>query len=277
MTTFTRFLLSLARRQSYASSAARHGDIYSTSHGLYAIPKGDAVIGAHLRSGKHWGADELAEIEAVTNENSRVLVVGAHIGTLAIPIANKVSHVTAIEANPVTFRYLSANVALNGIQNIQLHQLAAGEKQGSIDFLASVENTGGSKRAPKIRDERYFFDNPKTIKVPMDRLDNLLEANYDTIVMDIEGSEYFALLGMRRILTNAKRLLIEFLPHHLRNVSGASVEDLLSAIGEDFLILRSLGNTYEGGHAIRTFLEGLFEADKEDPSLYFCKPLMSDG
>jgi tRNA G37 N-methylase Trm5 len=46
-------------------------------------------------------------------KHSDVLIVGAHIGTLAIPISRLAKHVDAIEANPETFKFLSLNVAMN--------------------------------------------------------------------------------------------------------------------------------------------------------------------
>ena len=38
---------------------------------------------------------------------SEVLFVGAHIGSLAIPVAKKVRKVVAVEANPATFAFTS--------------------------------------------------------------------------------------------------------------------------------------------------------------------------
>ena len=47
------------------------------------------------------------------------------------------------------------------------------------------------------------------------------------ILCDIEGAEIDALKGMPETLKNAQCLGIEFMPHHLRNVSEAGVEDFL--------------------------------------------------
>ncbi len=54
--------------------------------------------------------------------------------------------------------------------------------------------------------------------------------SFDVIFMDIEGSEYFALGGMPRLLAAAHVLCMEFVPHHLKNVSGVSVAQLLALI-----------------------------------------------
>lgn len=253
-------------------SPHRVGGIYLTPVGMFSIPESDAAIAHHLRRGRHFDKDELASIETLLAPDSRVLVVGTHVGTLAIPLARSARSVDAIEANPNTFRFLSANVALNGVENVTLHQVAAGEATGSIDFVASKENTGGSKRMPKISDPRYFYDSPETISVSMVRLDDLLPAHFDLIVMDIEGSEYFALQGMPAILARARHLFVEFLPHHLKNVSDASPQAFWAVLAPHFSRLHSsvTGKSYVGDQIEPTLIK-MYEEGFEDPSLHFSK------
>jgi hypothetical protein len=52
--------------------------------------------------------------------------------------------------------------------------------------------------------------------------------------MDIEGSEYYALKGMQKILSACKVLAVEFLPHHLANVSGVTVAQFTALIEPHF-------------------------------------------
>jgi hypothetical protein len=84
----------------------------------------------------------------------------------------------------------------------------------------------------------YYYDNPKKISIRAVSLDRYLkEKNFDIIVMDIEGSEYFALQGMQEILSQCKLLAVEFLPHHLKNVSGVTVAQFLSVIEPYFSVM----------------------------------------
>jgi FkbM family methyltransferase len=253
-------------------SAHEVGRIYETPEGLFAVPAGDVIFPTILRQGKSYGADEIARIKEIVPKGGSILVVGGHVGTLAIPLSRHASRVTVIEANPRTFGYLAANVALNGCTNITLVKQAAGERKGAIDFVASKANTGGSKRKPAIADPMYYYDNPETISVPMDRLDDVLSENFDGIVMDIEGSEYFALQGMPRILANAQVLFIEFLPHHLDNVSQVTPQKLYDAIGADFrhLLIPSDGTKAEGAE-IAPALTHLYEAGRAEDALVFSK------
>ena len=52
-----------------------------------------------------------------------------------------------------------------------------------------------------MRDYAYFYDSPEIIKVPAGPLDDVLAGQtFDVILMDVDGSEYFALRGMQTLL-----------------------------------------------------------------------------
>jgi FkbM family methyltransferase len=208
--------------------------IANSDNGLFAVDPEDCGVGGELRTNGKYGSDEIQRLKPYIPSDSKVLIVGAHVGTLAIPISKLCKKVVAVEANPATFNLLTMNIALNSASNCQAINIAASDKEESIDFLLSRANSGGSKRVPKIR-WLYYYDNPKTISINAARLDGYLEdKEFDIVVMDIEGSEYFALVGMQKILSKCKVLAVEFLPHHLRNVSGIGVEQFLSVIEPHF-------------------------------------------
>ncbi len=248
------------------------GHIYHSPDGMFALPATDTSFATILRKGVSHGAEEVGRITSLAPPGRPMLVVGGHIGTLAIPLSLHASDVTVIEANPGTFKFLAANVALNGRDNIELIELAAGERKGTIEFVASNANTGGSKRRPKISDARYFYDSPKLVTVAMDALDDILEPRYQTIVMDIEGSEYFALTGMKRILGAADLLFVEFIAHHLVNVSGVTADEFHAAVGHDFgyLLVPSTGVRYEGA-AVRAALNEMIANDCSEEVIVFAK------
>lgn len=55
---------------------------------------------------------------------------------------------------------------------------------------------------PKVSAFEYFYDSPKTVLVPAYALDEHLHGqNFSFVLMDIEGSEYFALKGMHTIVS----------------------------------------------------------------------------
>ena len=198
---------------------------------------------------------------------------GAHIGTLAIPLARVCSTVVAIEANPETFELLQLNVQLNGVTNCRCIHKAASSRFESIEFLVSRLNSGGSKRSPIVKDPEYYWDNPQTVAVEAAPIDELLPGEFfDIIAMDIEGSEYLALQGMQRILGGATVLQIEFLPHHLQNVAAVSVVDFVSQLAPHFvtLCIPSRRITVGQEEFIAT-LSDMYDRGEGEDAIYFLK------
>ena len=208
--------------------------ITQSSNGLFAVDPEDLEVGEKLRKGG-FGLDEIERIKSLISDDSRVLIVGSHIGSLVIPISRHYKEVIAIEANPKTYELLSLNLRLNDIENVVSHNIAASEKAEIITFFLNTVNSGGSKRAPKQSHFMYEYDSPERVEIQAHALDTHLSNHaFDLVLMDIEGSEFFALKGMPKILQECKSLIVEFLPHHLRNVAGVDAETFLKQIPERF-------------------------------------------
>jgi FkbM family methyltransferase len=211
-----------------------HADAVLTSctHGLQLlVDPQDQGVGRQLRMHGQFQPQELQRLLALVQAQDRVLVVGAHVGALALPLARQCRAVVAIEANPLSFSLLQKNLLLNDVRNCQALALAANHESGTLTFLQSRTNSGGSKRLPLFPDTRYIHDKPQEISVRAERLDDVLaDHHFDLILMDIEGSEVFALRGMPRLLKTCRCLVVEFLPHHLQRVAGVSVREFLQAV-----------------------------------------------
>jgi len=246
--------------------------ISETPTGLFASDPEDIIVGGDIRRYGSFGVDQLNTVSGLTGANSNVLIVGAHIGTLAIPLSGECSYVAAIEANPNTFRLLQMNTRLNQVTNCELFNIAANDKEEPLTFLLNTANSGGSKRKPLNNDYDYLYDDPEEIQVPGMPLDKFFSRrDFNLIVMDIEGSEYFALKGMQDILHHAQTLVLEFMPHHLRNVSGVTVEELLAQLTMfTNLSIPSLNNTV-GAADFAPFLNFMYRHDMEDGGLIFSK------
>ncbi|WP_319420254.1 FkbM family methyltransferase [Pleurocapsa sp. FMAR1] len=244
-----------------------------TDSGIFAVDPEDLAVGRSLLRHGNWCNEEYAQISQYVSNHSSVLFVGAHIGSLVVPIAKNCGKVVAIEANPNTFELLKINITLNQLNNCELLNVAANDKVESLPFLLNKLNSGGSKREPKVKKEMYYYDNPDYVKVEAVPLDDRLNAScYDLIVMDIEGSEYFALKGMQRILSCSKILQIEFVPHHLKYVSGVGVDDYLGLISPYFdrLYIPSKKITI-GKSEFEATLTTMFNKNEEDDGIIFQK------
>ncbi len=235
----------------------------------------DMFVGRQLRRRGRYGEDELKKIRKLVNDSSHVAFVGAHVGALAIPIVSTVEKAYLIEANPKTFRLLETNLAINKIENVEVYNCAAGEKDGEINFVLSTVNSGGSKREPIKKEHIYYYDKPLTVKVPMKTIDGLLDDSsekMDMILLDIEGSEYFALEGMQKTLERTNSLVIEFIGHHLKNVSQVSVTDLVPLIKPyfDHLYVPST-ESYVSSDEFESTLIAMYDKGIDDEGIVFSK------
>lgn len=245
--------------------------IAHSENGIMATDPEDLEVGHQLRANGSFGMNEVERINQFVDENSSVLIVGGHIGSLAIPISKSVKNCTVIEASPKNYELLKMNILLNNCENISAYNLAASESKGKIQFQMNSVNSGGSKRLPINNKFMYRYDDPKVIEVESETLDTLLEAkNFDLILLDIEGSEYFAMKGMPTLLANCSTLIVEFLPHHLTNVAGITVEQFLENIPKQMkrLTIPSRNQTVPVEQAGPT-LQDMFDKNQGDDGLIF--------
>jgi len=243
-----------------------------TDLGYFWIDPADQVVSRELVDHGTYGAREIELARSHMGESARVLVVGAHIGTVAIPLSRTCRDLVAIEANPATCELLRRNVLLNERGNITVIEAAANDRNGSIEFVMNTHNSGGSKRMPKFHDTIYFYDNPRVTTVAAHRLDDILDGAFDLVFMDIEGSEYFAFLGMQRILADARTLIVEFLPHCLARVASITVADFLAPLAPHFdsLAIPTMDRVVAREDFQRALLE-LSERPEGDPAIIFRK------
>jgi FkbM family methyltransferase len=252
--------------------------IADTAQGLFAIDPRDRGVGRQLLVKGTYGVQELERLRTYVPNGGRVLVVGGHIGTMAIPLARQCSELIAVEPNPASNRLLRFNLRLNEITNCTVLDVAASDHSGHIEMLLSTANSGGAKRVPVHADSAYVYDRPEVARIACAALDDVLPTTrFDLIVMDIEGSEYFALKGMPKILAGSSALAIEFLPHHLRNVSGVTVAQFLEPISTHFsrLLVPSKSLTVERAQFL-PILQHLFDRNEGDDGLIFTRSNPAD-
>jgi FkbM family methyltransferase len=207
-----------------------------TENGLLLVPSGDLMVGRRLSFNGRYDSELIDFLLGKCEATSEVLFVGAHVGALAIPVAKRVRKVVAVEANPSTFELLRMNVVLNGLYNMEIHNFAAGDRDGETGFLTSELNSGGSgvEIGERGRDAG-IYDKPVRIDVRMKRLDDVFpRTHFDLIIMDIEGSEALALRGMSKLVERSRALLVEVFEHHLRHVGRVSNDEFLSLVAPFF-------------------------------------------
>jgi len=127
---------------------------------------------------------------------------------------------------------------------------------------------------PVVYDRMYFYDSPQLCTVQGARLDDILRGmKFEIVFIDIEGSEYLALRGMQDILSYATVLFVEFVPHHLRNVSNVTVEQFLAPINPHFsrMFVPSQNCAIPKGDWCR-MLQAMYDRNESDDGIFFSKP-----
>jgi FkbM family methyltransferase len=233
---FFRTLKSKKRKKIFGPNAK--GIIYDSKNGYMALPISDITIGKNLGFKGHWNFSDIQKLLQQTTQDDVIYFIGTHVGTLLVPIAKKVKTVVGFEANEDTFWFIKANLYLNKISNATIFNKAVGDGAKKVTFYKNTVNTGGSKIKPIKDSILYNYDNPKQVEIDMVALDPFIAEQSLTppsgIIMDIEGAEYFALKGMQATLAKVRFLYVEFVPHHLQNVSNTSVEKFIKTITPHF-------------------------------------------
>ena len=178
-----------------------------TPDGLLLFDADDDSVGGGLRLHGEWQPQCVAALGRVTRADSRVLVIGAHVGSFVVPLARRAHSVTALEPTPASFELLVANVRLAAATNVILHGCGASNYNGKATLFTTQRNRGGSRllqRRPRGREQQHCFT------VPVHRLDDLLDGQtFDVVMMDAEGHEPEILDGATNLMKDAHACLIE--------------------------------------------------------------------
>jgi FkbM family methyltransferase len=248
------------------------GEVYRTEQGVFCVDPADQFVAKAIIETGAFGTEQLRQLQMFCNPESSVLLLGAHLGSIVVPLSKMVKNLTTFEANPRTYELLSANLKLNDCSNVEAFNLAANDTETQIKFVLNTVNSGGSKRFPVHQDEAYFYDDPDVVMMRGVRLDDFLEGrHYDLIFMDIEGSEYFAMKGMPKLLAAAGVVFMEFLPHHISRVAGVTIDQFLECFEGFETMITPMNPAVYHGADIPLVLKAMFEADQGDEGLIFSR------
>lgn len=135
-----------------------------------------------------FGIDELIILSFYKQQSHRykkVLDLGGNIGLHTIVLSKLGMQVDCYEADPDTYKVLSANVKLNQLENVTIHNAAAASYDGVAEFTRVCGNLTGSHLSG-AKDNPYG----DLIKFDVDVVNVCKEiSQYDFVKMDIEGQE----------------------------------------------------------------------------------------
>jgi FkbM family methyltransferase len=147
---------------------------------------------------------ELLFLSKLNIKNLVVYDIGAFQGVLSLFFSKSARHVVAYEANPRNFKRVLENIELNGIRNITVRNLAAGDRDGSVALVFDRVMTGAGSCDPRISEQIKSGQHSESVSVSMVRVDDDIRLHGlpppQLIKLDIEGAELAALHGLRQTL-----------------------------------------------------------------------------
>ncbi|MCT4635235.1 MAG: FkbM family methyltransferase [Rickettsiales bacterium] len=178
---------------------------------VFVIDTRDNLEKLHnLSSGKGHEPYMIEKMMDFARVNETYIEVGGHYGDFSIRMSRKLGdngHVYAFEPGRNLFECFSTSVALNGISNIKLENLAVLDSEQEIEFSEDTEvslmghvstvSGSGTQKIKSINLDSYFEGK---------------ESSIDVIRLDAEGSECRVLRGAQKIIDSSPdlRLFIEW-------------------------------------------------------------------
>jgi len=126
----------------------------------------------------------------------------------------------AFEPHPISFRCAEKTIAINNLKNVNLYNLALGNKKGVLDFIYEYKNgsslAGGSRLMTAVQNRKNLLpkekyenlQNGKTMKVKITTLDSLIQDEVGLIHYDTEGYEINAMQGSLSLIKKYKPIII---------------------------------------------------------------------
>jgi FkbM family methyltransferase len=153
--------------------------------------------------------------------------IGANIGYVSLSLAKRVGSggkVIAFEPVPQNVEALRQNIAINGLSNVRLLEVAASTNAGDA-VIRMAENPSTASLVWHRNDSSAAEFHIKTVSI-----DELVEAGelaYPKFVkIDVEGAEGSVLQGMRRTLAAARPVLFVECSEAGREISWPLLRDL---------------------------------------------------
>jgi FkbM family methyltransferase len=192
--------------------------------GKFWIDDNPAKVKRRLASGRPYEPDTIALMRKRIRPGSVAVDVGAHIGSITVPMAGVAGHVHSFEPQKKLEQELRWNVEVNGLTNVTTHRTAIGDHEGSIELRSEgVEHDG--QRGIDLQGEVVEV-------VPIRTLDSFGLSDVSFVKIDVEGHQLEVLMGARKTIAESRPLLL--------------VEMFGDKIDESRELLRSWGYEHTG-------------------------------
>lgn len=209
-----------------------------------------------------WEPQTTKALLALAKSSKAVLIGGAYFGDQALLIANALGssgHCYCFELSSANMGMLQNNVAINGIKNLSVHQLALWSEDDRNINLTGLDSHASPQEAG-INSTGTLFKSKTIDRFCKERGVSQL----DIIMLDIEGGETAALQGAKNILSQpsstAPAVICEIHSSYVDWTKGLRSTDLVETLlqhGYEVFALRD----YQGNEPMRGKPVELVEID----------------
>ena len=212
------------------------------------------VLRSVERSGGHYETHVQRFMASVVDAAAVCVDVGANLGVHTLQLARLApqGRVYALEPSPLCFRYLTENIDLAGVANVQALPIALGAEGGEATLNESVVHPGGSFIS------RTDAEETTKVAINIETLDTLAGRlqieRLDFVKVDIEGLEVDFLKGARRTLSAQQPIIVmECNPVALHRFQNQRAVDLFSSLKR---IYRTVGYLTPAGDPVKIYSTG---------------------
>jgi FkbM family methyltransferase len=182
------------------------GRLRRCRHGLFLYNRNDVYVGRSLEVYGEYSHLEAGLLCSLARPGDVFIDAGANIGTITVPLANRVGpggagH--AFEPQPLNFQMLCANLALNGLTNVSPHNAGLSDAAGemSVDMVdPKLPYNYGDMRLSPITAETA---RSATVKI----IDDLALPRCRLIKIDVQGMEPKVLAGATATIARCRPAL----------------------------------------------------------------------
>ncbi|MEM1297774.1 MAG: FkbM family methyltransferase [Pseudomonadota bacterium] len=198
-------------------------------HGHFLTNPQDVYMGRSILNYGEFSEAEWQLLDQITLPGMSVVEAGANMGTLTVPLANKLGRkgmLYAFEPQIAIFQLLCANLALNDLVNVQAFNAGCGEQPEWLPIIrldpAKQRNFGGIGLEHLTRETNT--------RVRIEALDDALDMPaLHLIKADVEGMEVPVLKGAAGLIGKHRPLLYleaskEHAPEIISHVLGLDYE-----------------------------------------------------
>lgn len=190
------------------------------------------------------------KVQPTDNKCYHLLDIGAQTGLYTL-YSKFLKHniVHAFEPFKESFDELNQNLKLNGINNVITYNLAIGNSIGRKTLNTCKHHNGLHTIGNNL--QRFSIEDSVPITIKMDTIDNLFygkKVQISGIKCDIEGYEYFMLLGGKKIIEQYHPLLL--LEYNLENmlqcnVNSSDLDNFLTKHGYKLIYEKTENRIYQ--------------------------------